>query len=143
MGQLLGIARAGGNRAPLVQVDEASVDTGHGIVGDARGNKRGRQVTVLFKEGWEAACRELGVSLPWVTRRANLYVEGVEVPREGRRLFIGNLTLEVTGETQPCSLMEAAHRGLRAALKPEWRGGVCCKIIAGGAIRVGDEVRLG
>jgi MOSC domain-containing protein YiiM len=143
MGWLLGIARAGVNRAPLVEISEAGIDVTNGIEGDARGAKPGRQVTVLFREGWEAACRELRVSLPWVTRRANLYVEGLEIPHQGSRLVIGQLTLEVTQETQPCSLMEAAHRGLRAALKPEWRGGVCCNVITGGRIHVGDEVRLG
>jgi MOSC domain-containing protein YiiM len=142
MGRLLGIARAGVKRAPLIPVDEAMVDVDHGITGDARGAKPGRQVTVLFREGWEAACGELGVALPWLMRRANLFVEGIEIPREGRRLLIGDLMLEVIQETQPCGLMEAAHRGLRAALKPEWRGGVCCNVLTGGVIRVSDEVRI-
>ena len=142
MGRLLGIARAGVKRAPLIAVGEVMVDIAHGIAGDVRGAKPGRQVTVLFREGWEAACGELGVDLPWLLRRANLFVEGVEIPREGRRLLIGELTLEVIQETQPCGLMEAAHRGLRAALKPEWRGGVCCKVLKGGVVRIGDEVRI-
>ena len=101
----------------------------------------GRQVTVLFREGWQAACAELGRELPWVTRRANLLVEGVAVPGKGQRLFIGAAELEVTGETEPCSVMEAASRGLRAALKPEWRGGVTCNVVQGGAIKVGDNVK--
>ncbi len=112
-----------------------------GIAGDARGVRAGRQVTVVFREGWEAACRDLGVELPWTTRRANLLVEGVPVvPRKGRRLVIGAAVLEVTQETQPCQIMEAAHRGLRAALTPDWRGGVCCRVVQGGAIRIGDRV---
>jgi len=53
---------------------------------------------------------------------------------------IGSLVLEVTQETQPCQVMEAAHRGLRAALTPDWRGGVCCRVIQSGTIRVGDRV---
>lgn len=142
MGRLIGIARAGANRAPLVEVREAKVDPLSGIEGDARGRKEGRQVTVLFREGWEAACAEIGVDLPWVARRANLYVEDMNIPREGARLLIGPLVLEVVQETQPCRLMEAAKQGLRAALTPEWRGGVCCRVIAGGTIRTGDEVHL-
>ena len=142
MGRLLGIARAHVIRAPLAETPGAVVDIAHGIEGDARGAKSGRQITVLFREGWEAACGDLGVSLPWTTRRANLLVEGVPMPREGQRLVIGPTTLEVTQETQPCSLMEKAHRGLRAALTPDWRGGVCCRVVAGGMIRVGDEVRV-
>jgi MOSC domain-containing protein YiiM len=140
MGHLLGIARAPVKRGALVPISEAVVGVADGVAGDARGVRAGRQVTVVFREGWEAACRDLGVELPWTTRRANLLVEGVPVPREGRRLVIGGAVLEVTQETQPCQVMEAAHRGLRAALTPEWRGGVCCRVVQGGTIRIGDRV---
>jgi len=140
MGRLLGIACAPKRRARLIEREESEVRTAGGIAGDVRGAKSGRQVTVLFREGWEAACAELGVRLPWVTRRANLFIEGIAVPREGGRLIVGELVLEVTQETQPCQVMEAAHRGLRRALTPEWRGGVCCRVIKGGTIRVGDQV---
>ena len=140
MGHLLAIARAPVKRGPLMGLQEAAVGVADGVDGDARGKRPGRQVTVVFREGWDAACRELGVELPWITRRANLLVEGVPVPREGERLVIGSLVLEVTQETQPCQIMEAAHRGLRAALTPDWRGGVCCRVVQGGTIRVGDRV---
>jgi MOSC domain-containing protein YiiM len=140
MGHLLAIARAPVKRGALMPLSEAVVGIDDGVAGDARGKRTGRQVTVVFREGWEAACQDLGVELPWTTRRANLLVEGVPVPRQGKRLVVGSLVLEVTQETQPCQVMEAAHRGLRAALTPDWRGGVCCRVIAGGTIRVGDRV---
>lgn len=140
MGLLLAIARAPVKRGALLPISEAVIGVANGVAGDARGVRAGRQVTVVFRESWEAACRDLGVELPWTTRRANLLVEGVPVPREGRRLVIGDTVLEVTQETQPCQVMEAAHRGLRAALTPEWRGGVCCRVLKGGAIRIGDRV---
>lgn len=128
--------------APLIAIEEAEVGVRTGIDGDVRGAKAGRQITVLFREGWEAACRELGHDLPWTTRRANLFVEGIAVPCEGKRLVIGNLVLEVTQETQPCHLMDEAQLGLRAALKPDWRGGVCCRVVEGSTIRVGDRVEI-
>ena len=142
MGGLLGIARAPARRAPLIPMDTGEIGIADGLKGDVRGKKRGRQVTVLFREGWESACGELGVELPWTTRRANLFIAGVPVPSEGARIVIGALVLEVTQETQPCQVMEAAERGLRRALTPEWRGGVCCSVIAGGIIRVGDKVEI-
>ncbi len=97
---------------------------------------------MLFREGWDAACDDLGVRLPWVTRRANLLIEGVPVPDVGERLTIGGLVLEVTEETKPCQVMEAAHRGLRRALAPQWRGGVCCRVVTASRIRVGDAVEI-
>jgi MOSC domain-containing protein YiiM len=53
-------------------------------------------------------------------------------------LHIGEVELQITMETRPCHLMDRAHEGLRAALRPEWRGGVCCVVRRGGAIKLGD-----
>jgi MOSC domain-containing protein YiiM len=101
--------------------------------------KHGRQVTVLFREGWEDACFDVGAELPWTTRRANLLLAGVDRPREaGGLLRIGDVEFQVTMETRPCHLMDRAHDGLRAALRPDWRGGVCCIVRRGGDIRLGD-----
>jgi MOSC domain-containing protein YiiM len=141
MGRLIGIGYAPAKRAPLDERQDGVIGNTSGLAGDVRGATADRQVTVLFRESWEAACAELGVALPWLTRRANLLVEGLKTPRSGR-FRIGDVVLEVAGETKPCQLMEAAHHGLRAALKPDWRGGVCCRVINGGNIRLGDPVEL-
>jgi MOSC domain-containing protein YiiM len=141
-GRLIGICRAREKMAPLETLEQAEVTPEAGISGDVRGTKPGRQVTVLFREGWQDACRDAGApQLDWLTRRANLYVEGLERPREnGVRLTIGEVVLQVADETKPCALMEAAQPGLRAAMKPDWRGGVCCDVVRGGTIRLGDVV---
>jgi MOSC domain-containing protein YiiM len=140
MGTLLAIARAAKKRQPLVEADSVTVGIDEGIQGDVRGRTPGRQVTILFREGWDRACEELGVKLPWTTRRANLLIEGLPVPREGARLRIGDCILEVTQETRPCQVMEAAHSGLKRSLTPDWRGGVCCKVVSGGVIRTKDPI---
>ena len=38
--------------------------------------------------------------------------------------------------------MDAIADGLQAALKPDWRGGVCTRVIEGGTIRIGDTIRI-
>jgi len=76
MGSLLGIAVAAKKRAPISQIDSATIGITDGIHGDARGRTPGRQITILFREGWDQACEELGVKLPWTTRRANLFEIG-------------------------------------------------------------------
>ena len=64
-----------------------------GLEGDHKGLKfRRRAITVLAREAWEAALTDLAgpVTLPWTTRRANLYVEGVRLPRAlGGQVRIG------------------------------------------------------
>jgi MOSC domain-containing protein YiiM len=139
-GRLIGIARATEVGAPMEQLARAAISIEAGVEGDARGRKPGRQVTVLFREGWEDACHDAGSDpLPWTTRRANLYVEDMEpLSALGLRLKVGDVVLEVADETKPCALMERARPGLRMAMKPDWRGGVCCNVITGGLIRLGD-----
>jgi MOSC domain-containing protein YiiM len=143
-GKLIGIAKAAELRAPLREFNSSDITVEAGIDGDARGRKSNRQVTVLFRESWDDACRDLGVELPWTTRRANLLVAGVDAPQSvGGKIRIGDVTLEIMQETDPCMLMEQAHSGLKAALTPKWRGGVCCKVVSGGRIAVGDAVSIG
>ena len=128
-------------------VDHAHVGLATGVAGDFRGamkpgrvNKR--QVTLMAVEAWEAALADLHVDLSWTARRANLLVAGVELPRrKGARIRIGADTLVVvTGECDPCSRMEEAATGLKAALTPDWRGGVTATVIAEGDIAIGDEI---
>ena len=142
-GRLLGIATRSKTREPMQRPASAQVSVERGIEGDFRGKPGDRQVVVLGREGFEAACRELGVELEWTLRRANLYVEGVALRGAvGARLEIGAAQLEITGECDPCHVMDKQHPGLRAALKPEWRAGVTCRVVRGGAIAVGDAVHV-
>lgn len=141
MGKLLGIAWKGESRAPMEQATAATVSDDTGVEHDYRGRRDERQVTVLAHEDWQKACDLLGAVVPWTTRRANLLVEGVAlVESTGTRLSIGDLVLEVTGECGPCTRMDEQHVGLTAALQPEWRGGVTCRVVSGGRIALGDAV---
>jgi MOSC domain-containing protein YiiM len=38
--------------------------------------------------------------------------------------------------------MQEAYRGLLGALHPNWRGGVTCKVLHGGEIRIGDAASV-
>jgi MOSC domain-containing protein YiiM len=142
-GRVLAIARREKSRAPMEEVDAAQVTTETGVEGDFRGNPDERQVTVLTRESWQAACDELGKEIPWTTRRSNILIEGVRVEGKlGQTIRIGDLALAITGETDPCSRMEEQVAGLRQALTPDWRGGVTCRVVSSGDIAVGDTVEL-
>ena len=76
-------------------------------------------------------------------RRANLLVEGVELPRAlGGIVRIGPAVIEVTYPTTPCRRMDEARAGLLRALYPEWRGGITARVIEGGRINLGDPVEV-
>ncbi len=144
-GRLLGIARKTEKYAPVAEVENATVSLAAGVEGDYRGGLQAadRRVTVLTTEAWRRVCDELGTELPWTMRRVNLLVEGLDLEETvGDRIEIGDVVLEVTMETAPCNRMDEQHRGLTDALRPDWRGGVCCRVVSGGTIGVGDSVRL-
>lgn len=148
MGVLLGIARHARPKAPMEVIEHARVTPETGIAGDFRGAMKGkpykRQVTLIERGDWDAAMAEVGHSIGWQERRANLLVDGLDLPQtKGVRLRIGaDVVLEITRETDPCERMEALADGLRAALTPDWRGGACAMVITGGEIAVGDEIRI-
>lgn len=147
-GRLIGIARKSRAHGPLETVDAVEIGLATGVHGDHRGATRPgksnrRQVTILRAEDWAAAIAELGIPVSWEQRRANLLVEGVDLPQAaGAMLRIGAALFEITGECDPCRRMDAVADGLQSALRPEWRGGRIARVIEGGHIALGDTVEI-
>ena len=140
-GLLIGIATKEKTRAPMVE-HETLAATLRGLAGE-RAHPKDRAVTLLAREPWEAACAQLGESLPWTLRRANLFVAAVELTGSvGRRLRVGAVLLEVTEDNPPCRVMDILHAGLRTALAPGGRAGVACRVLEAGELRLGDAVRF-
>jgi MOSC domain-containing protein YiiM len=145
-GTLIGISLRTGRRQPMVVMPSVTLVAGVGILGDGeKPRHEKRQVTVLAIEDWRAALADLnardmigGIDLDWTERRANLLVEGLRLPRaRGAVLRIGGIGLLVTGQTFPCSRMDAVHPGLLKALGRDWRGGVTCQVTGGGGLAAG------
>ncbi len=149
-GRLDGIARHAAPKGPMETVDHVTVTVAEGVHGDFRGGlastKAGhrRQVSLIEAESVSRAFAEAHAALDWSDCRRNLLVSGLRLPREeGARIAIGaDLVVEVTTECDPCSRMDALKDGLRLALTPDWRGGALARVVAGGTIAVGDEVRI-
>jgi len=143
MTKLLNIATRSGKRKPMQLSDKAFISCQHGVGSDFRGKPGKRQVTVLDLGGWNDACEALGEILDWQTRRANLLVEGLNLNESaGQFILIGQSVLEITQETDPCKRMEEAQPGLFSALNKNWRGGVCCRVISDGEVKIGDDVKI-
>ncbi|MEN2785236.1 MOSC domain-containing protein [Sphingomonas qilianensis] len=129
-------------------LDRVLVTLEGGIAGDYRGGMKGkpyrRQVTLIERGDWTAALAEIDADIPWQERRANLLIDGLDLPQtRGVRLRIGDdVVLEITRETDPCERMDTLAPGLERALLPDWRGGACAMVIQGGTIAVGDAIRI-
>lgn len=149
MGTLAGIARHAFPRGPMEVLEHVHVSVEAGLAGDFRGavkpgRKAKRQVSLIERADWDVAMAELGVDHHWSARRANLLVEGLDLPqRAGAVVLIGAaVALEIMIECDPCSRMEEIEPGLKAALAVDWRGGALARVISGGEIRVGDSIRV-
>lgn len=141
--KLMGIAIREKSRASMIELEQADVTTQSGVSTDFRGRPGDRQVTLLSAESWQEACDELGKSLPWTTRRANLLLSGLPLASsQGQMVKIGDVVLRITGETDPCQRMDEQCPGLCGALEPAWRGGVCCRVVRGGTIHVGQTASI-
>lgn len=142
MPKLVAIAYKTVKRGPMKEVLCANVTQHSGVEKDVFGRPGKRQVTVLSLQQWQAACQSINADLVWTIRRANLLVDGLSFsPADvGKQLRIGDLSLEITGETDPCKKMEMAHPGLELALTPDWRGGVTCRVLNDAMIHLGDPV---
>ena len=124
----------------MVEIKTATLVAGKGIVGNAnQGGKR--QVTIIEKEVWQSLMNELGVDHPPSARRANLMVSNFPLMEStGQILKIGECLLEITGETEPCEVMNTVSHGLYPLMGHNWGGGATSQVIKGGTINVGDLV---
>ena len=134
-------------RGAVHRAEATEAVVAQGLSGDRRRHQRlkpeGRHhVTLLQAEHLPviaALTGHDGVD-PAVLRR-NLVVAGVNLLalREAR-FRVGDAVLEGTGHCHPCSRMEEAlGPGGYAAMRGH--GGITARVVGGGAIRVGDEVR--
>lgn len=127
---------------PMHDVVEAEVLAGKGLLGDRYlGGSGNRGVTLIQAEHLPVIAALSGherVS-PALLRR-NLVVSGLPLlALKGRRFRIGEVLLEGVEECDPCSRMEAAlgpggYNAMRG------HGGLCARVLAGGRLRIGDEV---
>ena len=141
-GTLQGIAVRNARRALMQERQKVDVTVAQGIVDDYRGAGL-RQVTFLSIQQWQETMQELGVDLPWYTRRANLLIDGIDLSEAvGQQLQIGECLFTIYGETEPCQRMDELQNGLQHALKPDLRAGVWGKVVRGGHLEIGQRVQL-
>lgn len=130
--------------APMRALDHVELQTDRGLAGDRAAKRAGRkrQVSLMQSEHLEVLTKLLRRDAidPALLRR-NLVVEGVNLRALMRRPFaIGDCVLEGSGECQPCAKMEAAlGDGGYSAMRGH--GGIVARVVQGGVIAVGAEVR--
>jgi len=123
----------------------AEISQKEGLVKDRyQGRSKKRQVTLIQAEHLIAVASMLGKDKidPLLTRR-NLVISGVNLLAfKDQQFQIGEeVILEMTGLCHPCSKMET-NFGAGGYNAMRGHGGITTKVIRGGTIRKGDEVKL-
>ena len=130
-------------RGPMDPAEELRVVRRTGIETNADWGGR-RQITIIEKERWDAMMAELGdADVDPAARRANVMVSGCDLSDSRHHiLHLGDVRVQIVGETRPCERMDEAHQGLRRAMASPWNGGAYGIILDDGIVRVGDPVAL-
>lgn len=133
-----------GRRVPVQPLEEVLAIEDEGLSGDHYGKKGGnRQVTLIQAEHLDSVASILKIEKadPGLTRR-NIVVSGINLLAFADQQFrIGEAVLEMTGACHPCSRMEenfgeGGYNAMRG------HGGITARVVQGGTIRIGDEVKL-
>lgn len=144
MGSVVSIHLVPKRSEPAIRLDVARFIADYGLEGDWRSRSGyGRQMTLIEEEALQQVAAKLGlVAVPSGASRRQIVVRELELNATiGKRLRIGPALVAVEKPCDPCVRMEVTiGRGARYAL--EGRGGVCARIVEGGAIRPGDSVTL-
>ena len=116
-----------------------------GLQGDHYKGKPGskRQVTLIQQEHLSAVAAMLGKEGidPNLTRR-NIVISGINLHALKDRVFkIGAVMLEGTGDCAPCSRMEQ-NLGAGGWNAMRGHGGITARVLEGGEMKLGDEVKL-
>ncbi|WFU42897.1 hypothetical protein QA640_10860 [Bradyrhizobium sp. CB82] len=99
------------------------------------------QLTMFEVETPVAIKRDCGIGLGPEEHRRNVTVEGVPLNHLiDRQSWLGETLLQGTRLVDPCSHIEKVT-GKAIARHLINRGGLYCKIVQGGVIRIGDTVR--
>jgi MOSC domain-containing protein YiiM len=101
----------------------------------------GKEVTLIEEESLEHVRDEHGIPVSFEETRRNLLVRGVRLnDLVGREFSVGEVVLLGARLCHPC--VKLAARTKKPLLRPlAQRGGLMARIVLGGTLRVGDEVR--
>ncbi|AXQ27818.1 MOSC domain-containing protein [Solimonas sp. K1W22B-7] len=145
MGSIRHIFIAPARGEPMLELVEAEAIADVGLRGDRYEDAAHRespdcQLTLIELESIEAFVESTGLPLAPQEPRRNLVTSGVRLNGLcGQRFRVGAVELEGLDLCEPCGLFgqRTYSEAVRFFVK---RGGLRCRIVTGGVLRVGDSI---
>lgn len=137
---------------PMRAQEAIELVAGEGIVGDryrigtesgfySEKPEEGRQVTLFEEEVLETILRDYKMEILPEEHRRNVTTRGVPLNHlVGKRFYLGDCLVEATRLSIPCRHIEEIL-GKPVFDPMVHRSGLNCKILNGGTLRVGDEIK--
>jgi len=143
MAEIISIHIVRKQNAPAESCNQVMVRTNFGIEGDYRSGKyQIGQITLVEAEIMDTVSRELGYDIPVGASRRQIMVRGIVVNELiGQNLRLGHILVRVEDKCNPCNNMEK-RIGPGAKDAMNGRGGIRCRVIEGGELRVGDKITV-
>lgn len=122
-------------------VEAVELRENHGIAGDAHAGDWHRQVSLLAMESIRKM-QALGLSVDTGDFAENITTEGINLVSLpiGARLAVGSTELEVTQIGKECHNRCAIYYQAGDCVMP--KEGIFARVIKGGTVRPGDEIRV-
>jgi len=147
-GRVEAIVVRGRSRDPARSIPATRALAGVGLADDRLGQLGAaelstRQVTLIQHEHLPVIAQLARVApIDPVGLRRNLVISGINIAAlKNARLRVGEALFEIVGPCHPCSRMEeVVGAGGYAAMRGH--GGMTARVLEGGAIRIGDAVRV-
>jgi MOSC domain-containing protein YiiM len=136
----IAISRKKGTRKTCV--DEATVIENYGLENDAHAGEWHRQVSFLSYESIQGA-QNRGLDVTFGDFAENIATSGVEwarIPIGARVMLGGTVVIEITQIGKECHNRCAIYYQAGDCIMP--REGIFGRVLKGGVIRVGDEIRF-
>jgi MOSC domain-containing protein YiiM len=144
-GRILHIFIAPARGAPMLALPEAEVIAECGLAGDRYADATNRrspdyQLSLIEIENVEAFAQASGLALKPDDPRRNLVTKGIRLNDLcGKRFMVGAVELEGLELCEPCATF-AQRTHPEVVRFFVHRGGLRCRILSGGRIRIGDEI---
>ena len=140
MAQVLAVCISENKGERKKPVESVVLRENHGIVGDAHAGDWHRQVSLLAQESIDKM-RKLGLDVNAGDFAENITTSGIDLVSlpVGSRLQVGETLLEVTQIGKECHTRCAIFYQAGDCVMP--KEGIFVRVITGGTIRPGDEVK--
>ena len=140
----IGIARK--NNLKIEEVEVIEILEGKGILGDKHfheNNDARKQITLIESENIDDYNKKFSLNIPYLDFLRNIITKNIELNNLiGKKLTIGNTELEGIDLCKPCKNLQEALGHNNIVKEFLFKGGLRCKIITSGKIKLGDQIKL-